>query len=608
MILEALVRHYDHLAGNLDSGIATFGYSRQKIGFYITLDVDGRLHAIQPLIDESSGKPRPTEMVVPGQAKPSGSGINPCFLWDNPAYLLGYTPADAEAKAVKRAAKSFAGFRDRHLALEKQIADETFSTVCRFLEAWDPSTLAARNDTEPLNHPGFGVFEVRNANQYAHQCPTIQAYWQQQLQTGTGDDAFTSPGTCLITGEYGPIARLHEPKIKGVTGAQSAGATLVSFNEKAYESHGKDQGYNAPVSEAAAFKYATALNHLLADREHRVQLGDTTCVFWADRPETGAAEALADMTGSGDWMSNTTSTADRAVQAGQALSDFLNRFRQAKADPAAGKLEDADAPFYVLGLAPNAARLSVRFWMSCTVSELAERLGEHIDRTRIFDSRQQVVAQPTLRALLRETGRESKDIPPQLAGELARCVLLGLKLPHAFALAILRRIKADQANNLHPAVNPARAAGLKAWLIRNYEMEVPVALDPDRTDTPYLLGRLFAAYEKIQQDSAESKLNRTIRDSYLSSASATPASIFPRLYRLNQHHFNKLRRGNPGLAVVREKLIGAICNPLTDFPRQLALQDQGLFAIGYYHQIQDFYTKRESAEPETANSTAASGD
>jgi CRISPR-associated protein Csd1 len=607
MILDALVRHYDRLADDPDSGIAAYGYSRQKISFCVVLTADGKLHAIQPLIDDSSGRPRPVQMVVPGQAKPSGSGINPGFLWDNPAYLLGYTSPDTPSKAATRAGKAFAAFRDRHMALRDIIDDDAFTAVCRFLQDHDPATLEQRSDVEALQGTGFGIFTLRTENRYVHERPVVDQYWQSQLvaaeDEASGESNAVGRGMCLITGETAALARLHEPKIKGVAGGQSAGATLVSFNEKAYESFGKEQGLNAPVSEAAAFKYATALNHLLAEEKHRVQLGDTTCVFWTDRPETGAAEAVAQVMGPLGPMHAGPSGKTREVQTRGALETFLHRYAAGTADPTAAELESADAPFYVLGLSPNAARISVRFWMQCTVAELATRLARHVDRVSIFDSRAKEVVSPTCRDLLRETGREAKDIPPQLAGELTRSLVLDRPYPLSLAVSVLRRIKADQANDQRPALNAARAAALKAWLIRNHQQEIAVSLDPDRNEPPYLLGRLFAAYEKVQQDALGQSLNRTIRDSYLSSASATPGSVFPRLYRLNQHHFNKLRRDKPGLAVSREKLIGQICQGLTDFPRHLALQDQGLFAIGYYHQTQDFYTKRDSPESSTVESS-----
>lgn len=595
MILESLVRHYDQLESDPDSEVAPFGYSLQQVGFCIVLNPDGTLHAIDELLDPTQDKPRPIKLVLPGQSKPSGSGINPCFLWDNPTYLLGHIP---DGRDADWAGKRFEGFRDKHLSHRDQLAgDKGYVAVCTFLQAWNPAMLAVRLDTESLSRSGFGVFRLRGDEQYIHQRPAVDHFWTEHL-LGAADAKQASPpdhsgSVCLITGNRGTIARLHEPKIKGVSGAQSSGATLVSFNDNAYESLGLKNGEVAPVSERAAFQYTTALNALLADRQHRVQLGDTTVVFWTEKPagtreDSDPADALAEAFGI--YREDKPADADDGPTR-SALQDFLNRYRQGKADPTAARLEDAGVPFHVLGLSPNAARISVRIWMSCTVQELAQRLDRHIEALAMTGARDGQLS-PTLRQLLVQTGREAKDIPPQLAGEYARSILQGSGYPLAFANAVLRRIVADRTIN-HP-----RAAGLKAWLVRNYSREVPVSLDINRTDTAYVLGRLFAAYERLQSDAFDGSLNRTIRDSYLASASTTPAAVFPRLYKLSQHHVGKLRRNKPGLAVVREKLIAEICGKLSEFPSRLSLPDQGLFAIGYYHQSQDFFTKKEP-QPET---------
>ncbi len=588
VILDALVKHYDRLADDPESGIAPLGFSRQNIGFAVVLNPDGSLHGIEPRVDESSGKPRPINRVVPGQSKPPGQGLNPCLLWDNPTYLLGYAPNDRDPEW---AAKRFESFRDRHLALADHIDDAGFAAVCKFLEAWSPAALADRSDTDPLTRPGFGVFQLRTENRYVHEAPEIQAYWLRQVAAGSSGEGASA--MCLVTGESGPIARLHEPKIKRVAGAQSMGATLVSFNETAYDSFGKSQGDNAPVSQRAAFAYTTALNALLDDDKHRVQLGDTTCVFWADAPGSEAPDAVAEAMGVYPGFAIPEADGEPTRSA---LSDFLARFRQGKAGADTQALAQPDANFYILGLAPNAARISVRFWHQCRITELADRLQSHGEALDIIPDRPDQ-RPPTVWQLLRETARESKDIPPLLGGAYARAVLLDLDYPAAMITAVLRRIVADRT------MNHCRAAILKAWLIRNHKQEITVALDTHRTDPAYLLGRLFAAYEKVQRDALGDKLNRTIRDSYLASASATPAGIFPRLYRLSQHHMSNLRRDKPGLAVVRERLIGEICDKLDTFPHRLSLPEQGLFAIGYYHQTQHFYKKpadeSSEAQPET---------
>lgn len=580
MILEELIQHYDRLADDPESDVAPLGFRRQGVSTCVVLDEDASMFALQDIRIVEGSRVRTQRLVLPYlKTRTSGDFAN--FLWDTTGYVLG---RDSKTTA-KKLAKRHHLFLELHQEFAEKTKHPDLLLLCRFLENWNPDAYDTLPDADELLG-SFVVFKRRGDAKYLHDDPLLQEEWTKFIAS----ELKTRSGTSLLDNQQGLIVSAH-PMIQGVNGANTSGAALISFNKDktAFTSHGKDGNYNAPLTLDQAFKYATALNHLLADRKHRIQLGDTTCVFWTDRPDTGAANALAEAMDN-FWLSNQPTADTQEKEAGAALGDFLNRFRQAQAAPAAADLEAAAAPFYVLGLSPNAARISVRFWLQCSVAELASRLSRHVFRTAVFDSRRQSVVQPTLRELLRETGRETKDIPPQLAGDMARTILLGSPYPDAFAVSLLRRVVAD-AN-----INSPRAAGLKAWLIRNHEMEVPVSLDPDRTDAAYLLGRLFATYEKVQQESVDGKLNRTIRDSYLSSASATPAGIFPRLYRLNQHHFNKLRREKPGLAVVREKLIGEICNPLTDFPRHLKLQDQGLFAIGYYHQTQDFYTKRDTPD------------
>ncbi len=598
MILQALVKHYQRLADEPDSDIAPFGFSRQNIGFTVVLTPTGELHGIERLAVEAGGKSRALSLVVPGQGKPPGSGVNPCLLWDNATYMLGAVP---EGRDPAWARTRWEAFRDRHLGLRTEIDDPGFDAVCAFLKQWDPDQLEGRGDLDALQ-ANFGVFSLRGVTGYIHEREAILAWWRGQLDADAPDDAAGGvTGQCLVTGDTATLARLHEPKIKGVSGAQTSGAAIVSFNLDAFASHGKEQGYNAPVSEAAAFEYATGLNALLADRDHRVQLGDTTCVFWTERP-TLAEKAFGAALGESDfWQAAEEGEADdrEALTRGR-VRDFFQRLRAGR-EAAAGALGDEDVPFYVLGLSPNASRISVRFWHVSTVAEMADRLADHVRRLEMV-GRNEDEPPLTLRQLLLETAREPKDIPPQLAGEVARAIVTGGPYPRAMALAVNRRIRADRE------INHRRAAILKAWLGRSPATtstlkEIPVALDSDRTDPPYLLGRLFAAYEKIQKDALGEKLNRTIRDGYLSAASATPASVFPRLYRLSQHHLNRIE--NMGLRINREKLLGSIFQHLQRFPAHLNLEEQGLFAIGYYHQTQDFYTPKTKGAAEAATEESA---
>ena len=580
--IAALIAYYRRLADDPGQGVAPFGYSRQKISFRVVIEPRGEPFAIEDARQQVGKRLAPQLLVVPGQSKPPGQGINPCLLWDNAGYMLGFSTDDAKAE---RTARAFEAFRQRHLDLASQIDDEQFAAVCRFLERWDPANVTQVQGHELLEElagGGFGVFQVRGQPGHVHERPAVKAYWQQQLDA-RGDDADGPAAQSLVSGRIAPLARLHEPKIKGVTGGQSAGGVLVGFNEDAYTSYGKTQSYNAPVAEDEAFEYATALNRLLADDTHRVRLGDATVVFWSERPN--AMESVLSAILGGDAPVDKDAE-DPALT--QRVAGFLDALRRGRPDEG---IDEPDAAFYILGLSPNAARVSVRFWLSGTVGEFAQRLAEHVRNLEMMGARDDRPL--TVARLLRETGREAKDIPPQLAGEVGRAILTGANYPMALMTAVLRRVRADQNMN-HP-----RAATLKACLIRNHQMEdVPVALNKDHPEPAYHMGRLFAALEKTQQD-AMPGLNKTIKDGYFATASTTPAAVFPRLIRLHQHHIEKLEGG---LKVNRERLIQEICGHLDQFPAHLPIERQGMFHIGYYHQRQDFFTKREADDQPQAPS------
>jgi len=578
MILQALNQFYERLQADPDADIAPFGYSRQKITFCVVINDDGSLHEIVSELDESDGRARPRSIVVPGGAKPSGAGINPCFLWDNTGYLLGFKPDDENPERTR---ETFEAFRQKHLAIAAEIDDPELSAVCSFLEKWDPE-MAAGHPTLQAVTTGFGVFRLRAKAQYVHERPAIRSWWEEQLQSVAG--TASTRGQCLLTGRVESLARLHEPKIKGVNGAQSSGAALVSFNDKAYESHGRSQGFNAPVSEAAAFQYCTALNYLLhPDHRHRIQLPDTTVVYWTESP--GPFEELfgfvADPTkiaAEDEAQKDRIRETLKAIASGRSAEDL--------------SLGEGETRFFVLGLSPNAARLSVRFWYVCTLNELIANIRQHfIDLSVARSSRD--TEYPALWQLLRETVRESKDIPPLLSGAVLRCILIGSAYPQMFFSAVIRRIRADRQ------INAIRASILKACLNRNLRCgisslskELPVSLDPERPEAAYQLGRLFAELEKAQEDALPG-INATIKDRYFSAASATPGSVFPRIIRGSQHHLAKLEMR---AKVYREKRIQEVFGRIDDFPSHLNLAQQGLFALGYYHQRQAIYTKRQEAE------------
>ncbi len=385
----------------------------------------------------------------------------------------------------------------------------------------------------------------------------------------TSSDQFA---TCLVSGKKTPIARLH-PKIKGVRGSQTSGASIISFNLDAFLSYGKKQNFNAPVSEGIAFAYTTALNHLLRfESRQKVQIGDTATVFWTEResPIEGFMGMIFDpQDNAGDTMD---------------IRLFLEAVRDGNMPSEIG---DPDIKFYILGISPNASRLSVRFWHVSTVGDISAKIGQHFKDLSIIKNYDSDPEFPGIWQTFkgnRNLAKKRTISYPVLAGSVIRSILTGVAYPQSLLTAVINRIRADQK------VNYLRAALIKACLVRKYRitnksMEVNMALNKESTNFAYRLGRLFAALEKAQKDAVPGA-NTTIKDRFYGSASATPRTVFPQLLRLTQHHIQKAEYGRN-----TDKMIEEIMQGIQEFPAHLSLDDQGLFAIGYYHQRQAFYPK-----------------
>jgi CRISPR-associated protein Csd1 len=607
MILQCLNNLYERLSEDPDNGLPTPGYSLQNISFCVVIKDDGSLVSIEPRRIETieigkNGKEkktvRPLSLLVPGQAKPPGQGLNPCFLWDNTGYMLGFKPEDpkkSEAEREKekvRTIASFEAFRKRHLDLEALFDSRDFSAVCSFLKTWTPERSSDHPQLQGITS-GFGVFQISGNPRYVHQAPSISRWWAEQSSI----DREGEKGFCLVTGRSAALAQLHDPAIKGVAGAQSSGAKLVSFNLNAFASLGKEQGLNSPVSETAAFAYCNALNWLLARKERRFRVGDATTVFWT--AEATPAEALF------PWMMSGTPEAED-IGTKQRVERILGKI--ARGTLGNDDLGDAKVPYYILGLSPNASRLSVRFWHTGQLGELIDNLRLHLAQLELVrqwdetNSKNPEPVHPSSYQILRQTAREADGIPPLLGGGLMRSILLGTDYPASLVTSILNRIRAERD------VSYLKASILKAWIIRNHHYPITIMLDETSTNPGYLLGRLFAVLEKTQQD-ALPNINATIRDRFYSSASATPRAVFGRLLRMYPNHLGKaqsewaskigsenaLKRKNG-----REILCQNILDCLTDFPAHLNLQNQAQFALGYYHQRKAFYPSKPKdgeAEP-----------
>jgi CRISPR-associated protein Csd1 len=580
MILQSLQALYGRLKDDPAYGIPPLGYSLQKISFVIVLKPDGTLFEIQ---DARFGERQSAKQIhVPGYTKSSGSGLNPCFLWDNTTYMLGFKREDENPE---RSLTSFGSFRKKHLDAEAAVNSPKFSAVCRFLESWRPEKAPEHSVLADVS-TGFGIFQILGETSYVHQDSAIDAWWKNHI----ADTRKSGPkGQCLLTGLSAEIARL-QPMIKGISGGK-AQASLVGFNDPAYESYGKEQGYNAPVSETAAFEYAMALNSILDGpmrSKHRTILADMTIAFWTDKPSL-VEDIFAQFASNGSQINNLDPAQNESLR--QKIGFFLDALRQGT-EKYPDIEQDADKTnFYILGLSPNAARVSVRLFLRTTIRGLLDNLRKHyhdmtIERQFSADAKLPDPEFPPTWMLLRQTARDSDGIPPILAGPLMRAILSGSRYPDGLYSAVIRRIHADRN------INYLRACIIKGYLNRNQGREISMSLDTERLDPAYRLGRLFAALEKTQGD-ALGNLNASIRDRFYSAASSTPQSVFPRLLRTYQHHLGRLEGGRK---VNREKLVQEIVGPLVNFPAHLNLADQGLFAIGYYHQMQKFYQKKEDLD------------
>lgn len=596
MILQALVRCYEALAGRGE--LEKEGWSPVKVSWGLELDADGQVKSLLLMGGtDAKGKQIPRVMKLPDPVK-RASGIATNFLCDNSSYILGI---DAKGKP-ERTRGCFAACAQKHLNILKDVQHPTAKAILNFFERRKPENAACHPAIQPnleaLLKGGNIVFVTHDAEgklQLAQDVPEIRRAWDEAY--ANSDDAVM--GRCLVTGEEGPVAILH-PSIKGVMGAQSSGASLVSFNAPAFESYGKEnardnqgQGRNAPVGKYAAFAYGAALNYMVGQADFHGRMGDTTLVYWAEGAEPAYGSAFMAMMGMGGDDKNEITQKE--------LSGLLTALCQGNTVKWENVPLNPENRFYILGIAPNASRLSVCFFLQDSFGALVTHYQKHQERLNIvrpaFDERETL----SIWALLRETvnpNSRDKSAQPQLVGEMLRAVLTGSLYPSALYTQTEIRLRAEKD------INRGKAAMIKAYLLRNvveqqkdqthiYEEVLGVELNEQSTYLPYRLGRLFAVLEAVQQK-ANPNINTTIKDRYFNSGCATPALVFPTLLRLAQSHLSKI---GGGAEVYYDKMITELLGDVTQsYPLRLDLQDQGIFQIGYYHQKQKLFTKKEEKD------------
>lgn len=575
MILQALTEYYRMLA---DSGkISPPGWGEVKVSFALCIGADGTLEQVVSVqTEQTKGRKTvlaPQPMMLPAPVKRS-SGVAANFLCDNSSYLLG---VDNKGKP-QRTLECFQACKKLHEELLEGVDSPAAQAVLAFFQTWQPEQAASHPALsvcwEELMAGGNLVFRFDGA--FVHQNMPVRQAWDDHYQTEEDGPQMV----CLVTGNRGAVESVH-PSIKNVQGAQSSGAALVSFNAPAFCSYGKEQNYNAPTSKYAAFAYTTALNHLLSDREHVYRMGDTTVVCWA---KCG-----------GDVYQNLMGWALFGAEPSYTLTDLqgaLNNLCNGMAVDLDETRLDPDMEFYILGLSPNAARLSVRFFLRNSFGAFLRNAQAHQQRLEITKPTYDKFDTLPMWKLLDETVNQNsrdKSPAPNMAGEVLRSVLTNTHYPATLLNGVALRIRAEHR------VTRGRAAILKAYYLKNIHPDVPkevltVSLNPDSTNVPYNLGRLFSILEAVQS-SANPGINTTIKDKYFNSASATPAIVFPILLNLAQKHLKKL---DAGLRTYYDKQITALLSKLGEvYPPRLNLPQQGSFQLGYYHQTQSHFEKKE---------------
>ena len=623
MILDALVRYYQAV------DLPHPGWSKVKVSYGLKLNEEGEIIGITTYLEwgEKGKKPLPEVKTLPEPVKRS-SGVNPNFLCDNASYLL---VVDQKGKP-ERAKKCFEAAKTLHQKILAGVDSPAAKAVLAYFEHWNPDT--ALSHPEIVKNPDltaggnliflFGDDLFSPKNNEVQKDPAIRQAWEEY----SGQDRDGSGVFCPVLERKAPVARLH-PSIKGVRGAQSSGASLISYNADAFCSYGKEQGENAGISQQAAFAYTTALNYLLSEHPSHLwntatqekvdpqksrfryasQLGDTTVVYWAE----GGSPAYQELFRT-EMDVDTQSIADAKVE----IKGVLDHLTHGKTVDIQGFKLNPGVQFYILGISPNAARLSVRFFLQDNFGVFLQRIQEHQQRLEIVkpakDPRDNLSFWQLLQETVNPNGKD-KNPSPLLSGALARSVLAGLPYPAALLEGVFVRIRAERK------ITRGKAAILKAYYLKNPNTGCPkevltvtnpinsIVQTPNDTEheksatKPFILGSLFSIFELIQRD-AIPDLNSTIRDKYFTSAAATPAVIFPILIKLAINHLEIIKKNDranhthnyPYFDHEIAKRLGAISEP---FPARLTLPEQASFYLGYYHQVQDNFTsKKEKVKKE----------
>jgi len=624
-MLQDLVRYYEILAAEENSTVPKLGFGTANISFAINIDAAGNFINLTSCKIAAGNKLVAQPMTVPEPVTGrSGTKIKPDFLFGKSGYVLGF---DNKGKP-DRAKDCFEAFKKHNISILSNARCKEAEAVIRFLKKWDPDKAldhpAIQGNLEEIYKGANFIFRYDGTD--VHNVPLVQKAWMEHYQTQASDSPVRQ---CLVTGEKAPIAILH-PSIKGLYIIEEKKKSdfknetisskkknkkftvskdeckLVCFNKFSFESYNptkiKRNGLNAPVSEYATFAYTTALNKLLADKSQKIKLGDTTVVFWAESTQKiYTDEVLLYLDCSQLYKDDPEGVIVRSPSAEKTVRTVLEKIAQGKradVEEVYKKSVDRNTKFYILGMSLSKTRIVVRFFLKGTFGSFIEKIEQHYEDLAIQKQSNDKFSFISIDDILNETvSKKSKynSVATHFSSSLMRAVLLGEKYPDAMYQTIILRIHVEKDINYY------KASFIKAYLTRKarktgnckYEEVLTLSLNENATNKAYLLGRLFAVLDKLQED-ANSNVKSKIRDKYFSAASTTPAMTYPNLLKLAQHHLSKLETK----ATYFNKLIGEIMDKLevdnNPFPKNLTLDEQGLFYLGYYHQRNEFYKGKAS--------------
>lgn len=597
MILQSLVDHYQLLIKQQNSELPRIGYSEENVHFCLVIDKDGNLKSVRDLRGQSDNKKSskliPTKLILPERVQKSRNIASNCF-WENAEYVLGIEKKKDKGKQgnIELTQKRFHCFYTFHKGILKNVSDIGATALLMFLEKHKKNSCQneiIKKFEDDLNNGEILVFRLEGDTQYLHERTALRNEWENYYSQNEG----RVKGISLISGKEGTISVNHAV-IKGVKGAQSSGARIVSFNSKAFESYEHKNGFISPITEEEMFQYTTILNYLLAKKRQCIQIADATTIFWSKSNNSNQTDAFYALLTGGDIGNEID---DYEVEKdnehnNRAIYSFLKGIQKGNPINWDNSTIERDTEFFILGLSPNNARISIRYFYRRSFGATVQNIANHYKDIEIY-SNSTSHGPITPWRMLNETAINDK-IHPLLGGALFKAVLTGGQYPNMFYQQLLQRIRAEQTINYY------RSASIKGYLVRKARFEknftrermITVSLNEERMDFAYLFGRLFAVMESTQLASSPG-IERTIKSTYFSRASTTPKVVFSTLLRLNQYHQEKLSKDKKGIQVNNDKIITHILENISFIPAQLNLEEQGDFMLGYYQQKQDLYKKGE---------------